>query len=276
MKVMSFSSVCAAAMLALSCVAVEARPLIVGMTEQWLGGEEGREKSPRAGVEEAYAEAIRRGGNIPVVICRTAETGHLAQVLAPLDILILTGGADVEPSRYGAEPSPKLGKVQKDRDAFDFAILEAALARKLPVMGICRGMQVINVHFGGTLWQDLPSEFPVKEVRHGGNAVDKRCHTIGIEPDSRLAAVIGATNVAVNSRHHQAVKRLASGFRIVARAPDGVVEAIEHTSLPVAGVQFHPEGLVKYADDEIFMRFFLNLPTFIGHVPKLISPKAVD
>ena len=143
-------------------------------------------------------------------------------------------------------------------------------------MGICRGMQVINVHFGGTLWQDLPSEFPVKEVRHGGNAVDKRCHTIGIEPDSRLAAVIGATNVAVNSRHHQAVKRLASGFRIVARAPDGVVEAIEHTSLPVAGVQFHPEGLVKYADDEIFMRFFLNLPTFIGHVPKLISPKAVD
>ena len=101
MKVMSFSSVCAAAMLALSCVAVEARPLIVGMTEQWLGGEEGREKSPRAGVEEAYAEAIRRGGNIPVVICRTAETGHLAQVLAPLDILILTGGADVEPSRYG-------------------------------------------------------------------------------------------------------------------------------------------------------------------------------
>ena len=267
MKSLSFTAVCVAATLALSCVAAEARPLIVGVTEQWLGGEEGREKSPRAGVGEEYAEAIRRGGNIPVVICRTAETGHLAQVLAPLDILILTGGADVEPVRYGAEPSPKLGKVQKDRDAFDFAVLESALARKLPVMGVCRGMQVINVHFGGTLWQDLPSEFPVKEIRHGKNSVGKRCHMIGIEPDSRLAAAIGATNVAVNSQHHQAVKRLAPGFRIIARAPDGVVEAIEHVSLPVAGVQFHPEGLVKYADDEIFTRLFRNLPTFIDPAP---------
>ena len=248
--------------------AASRRPLLVGVTEQWIGGEKGREGSPRAGVAEEYAEAIRRGGNIPVVICRTAETGHLAQVVAPLDILILSGGADVDPARYGAEPSPKLGKVQRDRDAFDFAVLEAALARKLPVLGICRGLQVINVHFGGTLWQDLPSEFPVKEIRHRGNSVGKRCHKIVIEPDSRLAAVIGATDADVNSQHHQAVKRLAPGFRIVARAPDGVVEAIEHTSLPVAGVQFHPEGLVKYAGDERFTRLFRDLPKFIGFKPK--------
>ena len=91
-----------------------------------------------------------------------------------------------------------------------------------------------------------------------------RCHTISIEPDSRLAAAIGTTNVAVNSQHHQAVKRLAPGSRIVAHAPDGVVEAIEHTTLPVACVQFHPEGLVKYADEETFTRLFRNLPAFIG------------
>lgn len=253
-----------AAVVFLCGVDAEARPLIVGLTEQWIGGEKGREDSPRAGVAEEYAEAIRRGGNIPVVICRTAETSHLAQVVAPLDLLILTGGADVDPVRYGAEPSPKLGKVLRDRDAFDFAVLEAALARKLPVMGVCRGLQVINVHFGGTLWQDLPSEFPVKNVRHRGNHVGVRCHTVSIEPDSRLAAVIGTTNVAVNSQHHQAVKRLASGFRSVAHAPDGVIEAIEHTTLPVAGVQFHPEGLVKYADDETFTRLFRNLPAFVG------------
>ena len=240
------------------------RPLVVGVTEQWLGGAKGREKNPHAGVGEEYAEAIRRGGNIPVVICRTAETGHLAQAIAPLDILILTGGADVDPARYGAEPSPKLGMVQRDRDAFDFAVLDAAMARKLPVMGVCRGVQVINVYFGGTLWQDLPSEFPVKDIRHRGDSVGVRCHTINIEPDSRLAAVVGSTSVGVNSLHHQAVKRLAPGFRIVARAPDGVVEAIEHTSLPVAGVQFHPEGLVKYANDEAFVRLFSNLPAFIG------------
>ena len=242
----------------------EQRPLVVGVTEQWLGGAKGREKNPHAGVGEEYAEAIRRGGNIPVVICRTAETSHLAKAIAPLDILILTGGADVDPSRYGAEPSPNLGRVQKDRDAFDFAVLDAAMARKLPVMGICRGVQVINVYFGGTLWQDLPSEFPVKDIRHRGKSVGTRCHTISIEPDSRLAAVLGVTNVEVNSQHHQAVKRLAPGFRIVARAPDGVVEAIEHATLPVAGVQFHPEGLVKYADDETCTRLFRNLPAFIG------------
>lgn len=246
------------------CAGVGPRPLLVGVAEQWLCGKDGREGSPHAGVREEYAEAIRRGGNIPVVICRTAETGHLAQVVAKLDLLILPGGADIEPRRYGADPSPALGKTIPDRDEFDFALLEAALARKLPVMGICRGMQLINVYFGGSLWQDLPSEFPVKDIVHRADNVGTRCHSIGIEPGSRLAAAFGATNVVVSSMHHQAVKRLAPGFRITARAPDGVVEAIEHESLPVAGVQFHPEGLVKYADDEACTKFFGNLPVFIG------------
>ena len=240
------------------------RPLVVGVPEQWLGGSDGRERNPLAAVREEYAEAIRRGGNIPVVICRTAETGHIAQVVAKLDLLLLPGGVDIEPRRYGEVPSPALGKTIPGRDEFDFAVLEAALARKIPVMGICRGMQLINVRFGGSLWQDLPSEFPVKGIRHRGDHVGTRCHSVAIEPDSRLAAAIGATNAVVNSMHHQAVKRLAPGFRITARAPDGVVEAIEHESLPVAGVQFHPEGLVKYADDEACIRFFRSLPSFIG------------
>ncbi len=248
-----------------TCRAVDGhRPLLVGVPEQWLGGKDGRERNPLAAVREEYAEAIRRGGNIPVVICRTAETGHIAQVVAQLDLLLLPGGVDIEPGRYGEEPSPALGMTIPERDEFDFAVLEAALARKLPVMGICRGMQLINVYFGGSLWQDLPSEFPVKGVRHRGDHVGTLCHSIGVEPDSRLAAALGATNAVVNSMHHQAVKRLASGFRITARAPDGVVEAIEHESLPVAGVQFHPEGLVKYADDEVCTRFFSSLPVFVG------------
>lgn len=246
------------------CASAEPRPLLVGVPEQWLGGNGGRESNPLAGVREEYAEAIRRGGNIPVVICRTAETGHIARVVAKLDLLLLPGGVDIEPRRYGEDSSPALGKTIPERDEFDFAVLEAALARKVPVMGICRGMQLINIRFGGSLWQDLPSEFPVKDIRHRGDHVGTRCHSIAIEPGSRLAAAIGATNAVVNSMHHQAVKHLAPGFRITARAPDGVVEAIEHESLPVAGVQFHPEGLVKYADDEACIRFFRNLPAFVG------------
>ena len=267
--VIAFAAVFGAAMwltcgCATCCAVGEPRPLVVGVTEQWLGGKDGRERNPHAGICEEYAEAIRRGGNIPVVICRTAETGHIAQVVAKLDLLLLPGGVDIEPKRYGDEPSPALGKTIPERDEFDFAVLEAALAQKIPVMGICRGMQLINVRFGGSLWQDLPSEFPVKEIRHRGDHVGTPSHSVAIEPGSRLAAAIGATNAVVNSMHHQAVKRLAPGFRITARAPDGVVEAIEHESLPVAGVQFHPEGLVKYADDEACIRFFRNLLAFIG------------
>jgi putative glutamine amidotransferase len=267
----ALASVMAAA-IAVCCIAADARPLVVGVAEQWLGGKDGREKSPQAAVREEYVEAIRRGGNIPLVVCRTSETGQLAQAISSLDILILPGGADVEPRRYGAKPAPELGQTQPDRDDFDFALLDAALARKLPVLGICRGMQVINAYFGGTLYQDLPSAFPEKTIRHRVVPVGVRSHSIDIEPNSRLAAATGYTNIVVNSLHHQAVDRLAPGFKVTARAPDGVVEAIEHESLPVAGVQFHPEGLVKYADDEFSTRLFANLPAFIGSVVKTAAP----
>ena len=174
--------------------------------------------------------------------------------MSKLDVLILTGGEDVDPARYKTPKSPKLGKVNAPRDDFDFRLLAAARRRNLPVIGICRGCQLMNIAFGGTLWQDLPSEFPVKDVQHRNVH-----HRISIEPNSRFARVMGVTNALVNSYHHQAVKDLAPDFRIVAKSPDGVVEAIECDTYPAIGVQFHPEKMICDEKDDSLAEFFRNL-----------------
>ena len=190
-----------------------------------------------------------------MVIPRFGNDVQFDDIVSRLDALVMTGGEDFDPALYGAERSPKLGEVNAPRDDFDLRLLAAARRRRLPVLGICRGCQLVNIAFGGTLWQDLPSEFPAKDVQHRGVH-----HQISIEPGSRLSlALSGATNVVVNSMHHQAVKRLAPGFRITAASPEGVVEAIEGTDYPAMGVQFHPEKLFCNEDRPDFARFFENL-----------------
>ncbi len=195
-----------------------------------------------------YLDAVRRAGHEAIALIGTADTNALREVVANLDVLLMTGGEDVEPARYGAEPSPKLGGVNLRRDACDFALMAAARERKLPMFGVCRGLQAMNVFFGGTLYQDLPSEVGGK-VDHGsmpwdGDATNAPAHIVRIADGSRLAGVVGCRELAANSHHHQAVKKLAPGFKIVATAPDGVVEAIEGVDYPAFACQFHPEALV--------------------------------
>ena len=218
-----------------------------------------------------YVESVRRVGGTPVVVCRTSDQKGLDAVVAGLDFLILTGGEDVAPARYGAEPSPKLGRVNAVRDEYEWALLSAAVRHGVPIFGTCRGVQMMNVFFGGTLYQDLPSEFPYKTPEThssvGGWEKSKRIyrHEILIEPGSRLADVCdGATRLPVNSAHHQAVKRLAPGFRVAARSPEGVVESIECDWYPAAGVQFHPEVLLACNDDPVWKRFYERLSKFAG------------
>ena len=223
--------------------------------------------SVRVGAE--YTEAVRKAGDVPVVICRTATDADLDVVLSKVDLLLLPGGEDVEPSRYGAEKSPNCGAVNLVRDDFEFRLLKAAVRRELPVVGICRGSQVVNVFFGGTLWQDLPTDRPDSTVEHRsartGKARTALRHEMTVEPGSRLAAIVGTNRVfRVNSNHHQAVKTVAPGFRVVARAPDGVVEAIESDRYPAAAVQFHPEKLSVHEDDADWNRFFRSLMSFAG------------
>jgi putative glutamine amidotransferase len=177
----------------------------------------------------------------------------------PFDALVLGGGADVDPERYGRSRLDN-GTVEVDaeRDALDFELLETARRSGAPVLGICRGLQVINVALGGTLVQDIPAQLP-SDVPHESpkEPSARRDHAVAIAPGSRLAAIVDAPEIDVNSRHHQAIERVAPGLTVSGTAPDGVPEAVE---APGDGwfvaVQWHPENLAgDRASERLFADF---------------------
>ena len=218
-----------------------------------------------------YVESVRRAGGTPVVVCRTEDPAGLDAVVSGLDMLVMTGGEDLDPARYGEKPSPRLGRVNAVRDAYEWTLLSAAVRHGVPIFGTCRGEQVMNAFFGGTLYQDLPGEFPFKsdELHRSPSGWDlskrEHLHDILIEPGSRLSSVCGgAARLPVNSSHHQAVKGLAPGFRVAALSPEGVVEAIECDWYPAAGVQFHPEVLLAANGEPVWLRFYERLSEFAG------------
>lgn len=232
----------AAAVAAIASVAW-ARPLFVGISEQ-------RCADDRTASWSIYATAFEKAGYVPVIIPCTTNAATIGATVARLDMLLVTGGDDVDPARYHTPKSPACGKSDLVRDAFEFGLVESARRHRLPIVGICRGLQLLNVSFGGTLWQDLPSEFPSdKKVSHScGDYLHPEkfpaAHTVLPVDGTRLADALGSEPLAVNSHHHQAVKDLAPGLRVAARAPDGVVEAVEGIDYPVFAVQFHPEAVV--------------------------------
>lgn len=183
-------------------------------------------------VHNVYTDAVWAAGGLPLPTC-----GVCAEEMAELcDGLVLTGGVDLDPALYGEETLNDTVKVKPERDAFELALFRAFYERGKPIMGICRGCQLINVALGGTLYQDLAAQ---KGLAHSDPALR---HEVSVEGDSVLGQLFGA-RFFVNSTHHQAVKDTASGLRITARSKDGVVEAFEHEALPVLATQFHPERL---------------------------------
>jgi len=231
-----------APMLAIACTAATAAtPLVVGVVD--VCSPEGKP------IPAGYLEAFRDQGAEPRILAWTNDLAAIDQAVKGIDLLMLCGGEDVDPARYHTPPSPKLGTVNAKRDEFEWRLLDAAMRRHKPVFGICRGEQLINVYFGGTLWQDLPSEFPVHEVLHRrGDANNVPVHGFRPEAGGFMAELYGIDQMYVNSTHHQAVKDVAPGFVVCGRSTDGVIEAIGNDALHVHGVQFHPERLFDRYD----------------------------
>lgn len=183
---------------------------------------------------EAICEAVWAAGGEPVILHGPAAdpTAELCSRLGGFDGVLLPGGADVEPGRYGAETAPETVDTVAFQDDFEFGVVGAVLESGLPTLAICRGMQVLNVALGGTLIQHVAgSELP----HHNG------IHAVDVVVGSRLYAVVGADVVDVSSYHHQAVDRLAPGLTVTATAADGLIEAVEHGRADVLAVQWHPE-----------------------------------
>ncbi|MGH7533417.1 MAG: gamma-glutamyl-gamma-aminobutyrate hydrolase family protein [Gemmatimonadales bacterium] len=197
----------------------------------------------RMGVDSAYVAAVIGAGGVPVILPPTIPPAAVPSLVAALDGVLLSGGADIDPARYGTAPHPKLGTLEPDRDAFDLAITAAARDQDLPMLAICRGMQVVNVALGGTLWQDLPSERAGDVTHAAEGARTARVHAVTLTPGSGIALAMGVEHLAVNSFHHQGVRVLAPSLVTTGTAPDGLIEAFETTDGPwLAGVQWHPEA----------------------------------
>jgi putative glutamine amidotransferase len=205
--------------------------------------------APRFSLNQSYNKAIMAAGGVPSMIPHVEDAESLRELYEMLDGLMLPGGVDIHPRYYDEEPHPKLDPTDDGLDWIEATLLRWALADDMPVFGICRGEQVLNVVMGGTLWQDLPSEYATvfdhresfkRKIR------DYLAHDVRIDPDSRLAEIAGATRVWVNTSHHQAIKRVAPGLRATAWSPDDLVEGIESPDhFFVVAVQWHPEEMVK-------------------------------
>lgn len=215
----------------------------------------------RIAVKRRYVDAIIRAGGIPYLLPFTGDRHVLQSVFTLVDGLLLTGGDDVCPSSYGETILSECGMICQERDSFDYTLLKLAYERQLPVLGICRGMQVINTFFGGTLYQDLSSQCPSDICHRSVDTPIVSQHSIHCSKESRLFRATGEETLLISSIHHQAIKEIAGGFKVTAFSHDGIIEAIESTVAPyIWGVQFHPEILGTQNDTEMrkLFQYFIS------------------
>lgn len=227
---------------------------IIGFTLDYEEGG-GYSKYPWYAIRDNYCAAIAARGGVPIALPH--EVGSVAAYLDLLDGLIITGGNfDVPPAMYGDDSVHETVTTKPRRSAFEWAITQGAIARNMPILGICGGQQLLNVILGGTLIQHIPDAVADALAHEQPNPRHEAGHTVRIVEATQLAKIIGTPEIAVNSAHHQAVDKVAAGVIVNARAPDGVIEGIEYPAHPFClGVQWHPEFEITAADTAIFTAF---------------------
>lgn len=204
-------------------------------------------------VNSSYLISIERAGGVPLVLPMVADEEMADAVIARVDGLLMTGGEDVAPAYYGEEIFNSTVSINAPRDTTDMLLIAAARKRGLPVLGICRGEQAVNVSYGGSLWQDLPSQVGTAVSHRQEEPASTGTHWVYIEKGTQLHSLLKADSIKVNSFHHQAVKQIADGLTVSARAADGVVEGYEGDG--ILCVQFHPEGFVSKGDSRFLPIF---------------------
>lgn len=208
-----------------------------------------------------YYQALITAGALPVIIPVVEDRALFSEYLDTLDGFVLTGGLDVPPGAYGQSKHPETTECDPKRFACDKLLAELLLQRDMPVLAICMGLQLINVVYGGTLVQHIETELRHTVVEQGRDSF----HSITVEEDSLLHRILGATELEVNSGHHQAVDKLAPGLRVLAQAPDGIIEAAQMTDRSFfLGVQWHPERLVDGPEQRELFKAFVAAASLRG------------
>lgn len=197
-------------------------------------------------INTSYVRAVIAAGGTPLLIPSDEDDGLAAEYLPLLHGLLVPGGEDVTPALYGEDPLRQVTFMNEEKDRMELALIRGAVERGMPVFGICRGIQLLNVCFGGTLYQDLPAQYPGVLGHAQDMAIrGQLTHRVTLEPDSLLEKLLGGEPLSVNSYHHQAVRTPAPGFTVTARAADGVIEGVEDPERNLYAVQWHPEDLVE-------------------------------
>ena len=206
----------------------------------------------------AYLKALRTAGAVPVILPLEANADELEQLTDAFDAFLFTGGPDIHPFYFGEETQRCCGNVSSKRDWLELTLLKLAMKAKKPVLGICRGIQLLNIGLGGDIYQDLPSqfqeEFPIAHAQPFYYSIPS--HTVCVTPGSLLSQISGKDTIQVHSMHHQAVRRLAPGLIATGHAPHGLIECVEYPEYPAffLGIQWHPEYL--WEQDEAAMGIF--------------------
>lgn len=241
---------------------------LIGITANTRPAANGR--STEYVLSETYIVSIIRAGGAPVIIPPALQGEGLRALYARLDGVLISGGSDLDPARFGGEPHPRVYGIDSDRDEQEISLIRFAAEERKPFLGICRGIQAINVALGGTLYTDIGDQ-KSGALRHDcypDLPRDYMAHEVKIDPASALASIFGGERIQVNSLHHQGIQQVAGMLQPVAQAPDGLVEAVELPGHPFGlGVQWHPECLPEHEEQRALFHSFIRAAAAKGSRP---------